>query len=74
MAANQPYTPQTRLRRWLREHGYKHRWAAGRLGYTPQYFSRVLNGQEPLSDKFRRRCTETLEVPDDVWLGPEPAR
>ena len=68
MGTIRPYPKQDGFRRWLRDHGIKHTWAAKRLGYTKQYFSRVINGLDPLTDKFKRRCKEILEVPHDVWL------
>ena len=68
MGTIRPYPTQDGFRLWLRDRGIKHNWAARRLGYTQAYFSRVINGRDPLTDQFKRNCKEVLEVPDDVWL------
>ena len=62
-----PHPGQGGLRAWLSDRGIKHSWAARRLGYTKAYFSRVINGRDPLTAAFRLRCREILGVPDDVW-------
>jgi len=58
---------QQRLRVWLSQRGIKHAWAARKLGYTEAYFSRVINGKDPLTDQFRGRCQVRLGCPEDVW-------
>lgn len=68
MVAVRAHPRQEGFRRWLRDERIKHNSAATRLGYTEHYFSRVVNGLNPLTEKFKRRCTEILEVPNDVWL------
>lgn len=73
MATMRPYPEQRDFREWLDGQGIKHSWAAARLGYSTHYLSRVINGTAPLTDKFRQRCADTLEVPNDVWLIGEPA-
>jgi plasmid maintenance system antidote protein VapI len=67
VSRTRPHPPQDRFRQWLDEQGIKHAWAARRIGYTSHYLSRVLRGQNPLSDQFRRRCEERLGAPADVW-------
>jgi plasmid maintenance system antidote protein VapI len=62
-----PHAGQGGLRAWLSDRGVKHAWAARRLGYTQAYFSRVINGRDPLTNAFRRRCRDILGVPNDVW-------
>jgi len=66
------YTPQTAFRSWIDAHGHFQAWVAAKLGYNPQYLSRVLNGTNPLTDEFRQRCADRLQVPDHVWRNNGP--
>jgi plasmid maintenance system antidote protein VapI len=68
MDITRPYAKQKRFRRWLKDNGFKQRWASKQLGYSEEYFSRVINGLDPLTDKFKERCTEILGVHHDVWV------
>ena len=68
MATARPYAKQEGFRRWLKDHGFKQRWAAKHVGYTEEYLSRVINGLNPLTDKFKLRCAKILGVRYDVWV------
>ena len=67
-ASRGAHPAQRGLRAWLSERGIQYAWAARGLGYSEACFSRVINGRDPLTDKFKRHCKEVFEVPDDVWL------
>ena len=62
-----PCPPQTAFRHWLQSRGLKHAWVANELGYTPEYFSRVLRGMTPLTAEFRQRCADRLSLPEAAW-------
>jgi len=67
MPPGNPPPPQTPFRQWLQTRGLKHAWVATQLGYTPEYFSRVVTGRTPLTAEFRQRCRDRLSVPEAVW-------
>lgn len=62
------HPPQIALRKWLDARGIKIGWAAGKCRYTPQYFSRVLGGKDPLTEEFIHRCKKTLGALDEHFI------
>lgn len=57
---------QSRIARYLEEHGIKQRWLAEKLGMTDNQISAILNGKRKMSvDEFARICTAIGKTPND---------
>ena len=50
------------LRHWMDEQERGTGWVAGKVGYSPQWISYVLNGHKPFSDKLARTLQDTLGI------------
>lgn len=58
---------RTRLFEIVDERGIRYRWLAAKMGYTPEYISRVKTGTAPITEEFQRRaCALFSDVPADI--------
>ena len=55
----------------LKTQGRSARWLAKRVGVSPAYITRVINGERPASPEFKAKVAEALGVPGHL-LFPEP--
>lgn len=58
---------RTRLFEIIDARGIRYRWLAEKMGYSPEYITRVKSGAKPITDEFRRRaCALFPEIPESL--------
>jgi len=50
----------------IREQGRRKSWVAYRMGISPSYLTRLLNGERPWLPYLRERIARVLAVPESV--------
>lgn len=50
----------------LKHQGRSLKWLARRTGYSYPHVKGVANGQQNVSDEFRRRCAAAMDLPESV--------
>jgi len=56
------------LREFFDERGTRYQWVAQRLGISPSYLTKLMNGRDPLPRKHAERLAELFSVPVSTFL------
>ena len=59
------------VRKLMNDQGLKAQFVAERIGITPEYFSRLLNGKAKFSEALIVRIMEILEVEPDMLFATD---
>lgn len=56
----------------LETQGRSARWLAKRVGVSPAYITRVVNGERTASEEFKAKAAEVLGIPERLLFPPAP--
>jgi hypothetical protein len=57
----------------MAEQGRRHTWLAKRVGYRPEYLSRIFHKHLPATPGVREACAQALGLPQSVLFHDSPS-